>query len=115
MVEVTGSLSAKLCALFEPCANRRWSKPLSPAIDHCPAVHAILVMATFDVVDQFVSPRHIQQRTDCTSRPTLREAPWRHRADPTRRLPGFQAYLRRMLHDPSLPFDQTAQRLRPLS
>jgi uncharacterized protein (DUF2236 family) len=28
-------------------------------------VHAILVMVTFDVVDQFVSPRHIQQRTDC--------------------------------------------------
>jgi hypothetical protein len=46
---------------------------------------------------------------------TLREALWRPRADPTRRLPGFQAYLRRMLHDPSLPSDQTAQRLRPLS
>jgi uncharacterized protein (DUF2236 family) len=28
-------------------------------------VPTILVMVIFDVVDQFVSPRHIQQRTDC--------------------------------------------------
>jgi uncharacterized protein (DUF2236 family) len=34
-------------------------------IDRNPGVHAILVMVAFDVVDQFVSPGHIQQRTDC--------------------------------------------------
>jgi hypothetical protein len=32
-VEVIGSLSAKLCVLFKPCADRRWSKPSSPVRD----------------------------------------------------------------------------------
>ena len=63
--KVIGSPSVKLCVLFKPCADRRWSKPSSLPIDRSPGVHAILVMVAFDVVDQFVSPRLIQQRTDC--------------------------------------------------
>ena len=70
--KVIGSLSAQLCALFKPCANRRWSKPSSRSeilnsVERprwiIARVHATLVMVAFDVVDQFISPlQHLAAR-----------------------------------------------------